>query len=143
MKFRIGLAALALAVAATGFAVANEDIIGLRQQVMKTNGQAAKVSAGMARGEIPFDGAVAAAAMKLIADNLTEFPHLFPVGSEGGKAGAAIWSDPDGFAAAANTTVEAATAAAAAAEQGQEAFGPAFGAVGASCGACHESYRQS
>ena len=144
MKFRIGLAAVAFAVAATGFAAANEDIIALRQQAMKGNGAAAKVAVGMLRGEIPFDAAVAEGAALSIAGAMDGFVLLFPEGTEEGntKAGAAIWSDPDGFAAAAMATKEAATAAAAAAAEGQEAFGAAFQQVGASCGACHETYRE-
>ncbi len=145
MKLKLGLAVAAFAVAATSFAVADEDIIGLRRQVMKTNGQAAKVSVGMLKGEIPFDATVAAAAMNQIADDLTTFPDYFPVGTETGdtKAGDKIWSDPDGFKAAAVTAVQAAKAAAAAAAESQDAFGAAFGAVGKACGGCHETYRQS
>ncbi|MEQ9689584.1 MAG: cytochrome c [Bauldia litoralis] len=144
MKLKLGLAVAAFAVAASGLAVANEDIIGLRKQAMKVNGQAAKVSVGMIKGEIPFNAEVAAAAMMLIADSSTEFVHLFPEGSETGdtKAGDAIWSDPDGFKAASKAAADAATAAATAAADGQEAFGAAFGAVGQACGACHEGYRK-
>lgn len=145
MKLKLGLAVAAFAVAATGIAVANEDIIGLRRQVMKTNGQAAKVAVGMLKGEIAFDAEVAAAAMNQIADDLTVFPAYFPEGTETGdtKAGDKIWSDPDGFKAAAKTAEDAAKAAAAAAADGPEAFGTAFGAVGKACGGCHEVYRKS
>ena len=70
---------------------------------------------------------------------------FFPTGTEAGetKAGAAIWTDPDGFKAASAAAVTAATAAAAAAAQGQEAFGKAFMAVGAACQGCHEKFRNS
>ncbi|MCB1486164.1 MAG: cytochrome c [Bauldia sp.] len=145
MKLKLGLAVVAFAVTATGIAVANEDIIGFRQQVMKTNGAAAKVAVGMVKGDIPFDADVAAAAMTMIADGAMEFTHLFPAGTETGntKAGDKIWSDPDGFKAAAKATEDAAKAAASAAADGPEAFGAAFGAVGKSCGGCHETYRKS
>lgn len=144
MKLKLVLAAAAFAVAATGVAVANEDIIGLRKQVMKTNGQAAKVSVGMIRGDIPFDATVAAAAAMSIAHDNDVFTKLFPEGTETGdtKAAETIWSDPEGFKAASEAAIEAAKAAAAAAAEGPEAFGAAFQAVGASCGACHEGYRK-
>ena len=84
MKLKLGLAVAALAVAATGIAVANENIIGLRQQVMKTNGAAAKLAVGMLKGETPFDASVAAAAMTQIADDLSVFATYFPEGTETG-----------------------------------------------------------
>jgi cytochrome c556 len=145
MRFKAGLAAVMLfAVGTTGVAYGQEDIIALRQQLMKTNGAAAAVAVKMLRDEIPFDAAVAAAAVESIAHDNEVFPALFPAGSETGgntKAGPAIWSDTAGFKAASEAAVTAATAAAAAAAQGKEAFGTAFGAVGAACQACHEKYR--
>ena len=66
MNLKLGLIAAAFAVGVTGVAVAQEDIIALRQQVMKTNGAAAKVAFGMAKGDIAFDEEVAAAAKWLV-----------------------------------------------------------------------------
>lgn len=146
MKLKLGLAAVALAIATTGYAVADDKIIQLRQQVMKTNGAAAGVSVGMIKGEIPFDATVAAAAMRSIAHDANVFVDLFPAGTETGantKALDTIWSDPEGFAAVGKKSADAADAAAAAAAEGQEAFAAAFGAVGATCGECHENYRQN
>lgn len=145
MKLKLVLAAATLAIATTGLAYANQDIIDLRKQVMKTNGQAAKVSVGMIRGDIPFDATVAAAAAESIAHSSMVFVDFFPAGTETGdtKAAEAIWSDPEGFKAAADATAEAAKAAAAAAGEGQEAFGAAFQALGATCGTCHENYRMN
>ncbi|WP_421724312.1 c-type cytochrome [Bauldia sp.] len=143
MKLKMGLAAIAFVVGATGFAMANQDIIDLRKQIMKTNGQAAKVSGMMLQGQIPFDATVAAAAASSIAGSNAVFADFFPEGTETGdtKARDTIWSDPEGFAAASQATVVAAEAAAAAAADGPEAFGAAFQALGATCGACHEDYR--
>ncbi|MCP4385878.1 MAG: cytochrome c [Hyphomicrobiales bacterium] len=145
MKLKLGLAVMAFTVAATGFAVANDKIIGLRQQIMKANGAAAGVAVGMLKSEIPFDATVAAAAAGSIAGSNAIFFELFPAGTETGantKALETIWSDPEGFKAASLKTVDAANAAAAAAAEGPEAFGAAFQALGAACGACHETYRQ-
>jgi cytochrome c556 len=143
MKFKLVLAAATFALAATGFAYANQDIIDLRKQVMKTNGQAAKVSVGMLKGEIPFDATVAAAAATSIGHDVEVFVDLFPAGTETGdtKAAETIWSDPEGFAAAAQAAVDAAEVATAAAAEGPEAFGAAFQALGQTCGTCHENYR--
>lgn len=146
MKLKLGLAAVAFVFGATTFAMAaGEDIVLLRQQIMKTNGQAAKLAVGMIRGDVPFDPAVAAAAAASIAHDNEVFPLLFPAGTETGetKAGEAIWKDTAGFKAASEAAVAAGTAAAAAAAQGQEAFSKAFQAVGAACQGCHEKYRKS
>lgn len=124
---------------------AGEDIIKMRKLVMDGNGQAAKVSVGMIKGDIPFDAAVAAAVVHQIGNGAEIFPALFPAGTETGdtKAGEAIWTDMAGFQAAAAATVAAAKAASEAAAQGQEAFGKAFMALGATCQGCHEKYRKS
>lgn len=146
MKIKLGLAVLLVATgAAVGLAAANPDIIVMRQQIMKTNGQAAKVAVGMIRGDIPYDAAVAAAVAASIAHDNEVFPHLFPAGTETGetKAGDAIFSDSAGFQAASAKVVTDATAAAAAAAQGKDAFAAAFGVVGQDCQACHEKYRKS
>jgi cytochrome c556 len=146
MKLKLGLAVMAFTVAATGFAFADDKIIQLRQQIMKANGAAAGVAFGMAKGDIPFDATVAAAAVGSIAGNNNVFFELFPAGTETGantRALAAIWSDPDGFKAVSVKTVDAANAAAAAAAEGQEAFGASLQALGAACGECHENYRQA
>ncbi len=146
MKFKVVLVAAAFAVAATGFAVADSDIIVLRQQIMKTNGQAAKVGVGMIKGEIPYDATVATALALQISHDLEDFPGLFPTGTETGnntKARPEVWSDREAFNAAAQAVVDAAKAAAEAAPQGQQAFGAAFQKVGAACGGCHEKFRQS
>jgi len=144
MKFKVSLVAAAFLVATMSLAAADSEIIVLRQQIMKTNGQAAKVSVGMMKGEIRFDPTVAAAAALQISHDVEDFTQLFPAGTETGnntKAAPAIWSNPDDFKAKAQVVVEAAAAAATAAADGPEAFGAAFQKVGAGCGGCHETYR--
>jgi cytochrome c556 len=81
--------------------------------------------------------------MEKIAANAAEIPADFPAGSEGGKALPAIWANYADFEAKAAALKTAADAAAAATAGGLEAFGPAFGAVGQACGACHQTYRQA
>lgn len=143
MRLKLGLIGAVFAVGAVTAAFAADDVIAARQDLMKKNGAAAKIAVSMLKGETPYDAAAAASAATTIADDMMVFPTLFPAGSETGdtKAGPAIWTDPDGFKAAADAAVTAAKAAAEAAAAGPEAFGAAFQAVGAACGACHQKYR--
>jgi cytochrome c556 len=97
--------------------------------------------------------AVAAKAdVKLFADQADamarwfhNFPNLFPAGTESGhdtKAKPEVFSDPAGFAKAAETTSAAAASLAKAAKAGDDAeFLAQFKALGQSCGACHREYR--
>lgn len=143
MRRVISFGVVALAAAAiAGYALAQDDVIAKRQALMKDNGAQAQAAGQMVQGATPFDAAAAKAAMEKIAANAGEIPALFPQGSEGGKALPAIWQNFADFEAKAAALKTAAEAAAAAADQGVEAFGPAFGAVGQACGACHEAYRQ-
>lgn len=69
-------------------------------------------------------------------------PTLFPAGSQAGHARPEIWSNPAGFAAAAQRFQTAARALAAPAAAGDRpAFLAALGAVRGSCGGCHESFK--
>ena len=53
-----------------------------------------------------------------------------------------IWADFDNFSSKAAASAQAAADLAAAAEQDQGSAMKAFGALGASCKACHDDYRQ-
>jgi cytochrome c556 len=146
MRLKIVVALAAASVAFAGVAVGQDTAIPARQNLMKENGAAMKAASAIAKGETEWREGEAAGAMKIIADNLEEFPGLFPPGSEGGgdtKASPKIWEDMAGFEAAAAKTVADAKTAEAAASQGLAAFQAALGAVGADCGACHEVYRNN
>jgi len=102
---------------------------------------------GMARGNMEYNAETAQAA----ADNLVALTQLdarfsWPAGSdadsvEGTRARPEIWSNFDDVVSKAVALNEAAVAMAAVASDGQEALGPALGAVGAACTACHDDYR--
>lgn len=131
---------------AAGFSVAvfaADDVIAQRKALMKANGAAAKTASEMINGTTPFDAAAAAAAARKIASDLETFPTLFPEGSDQGDttAAPAIWTNMDGFKAAAAKTVADANAAADAAAQGADAFKTAFAVVGGDCGSCHREFR--
>lgn len=101
--------------------------------------------AGMARDQIPYDAAVAAAAAgNLAALGALDQSALWVDGTDasaGTRARAEIWTDPAGYTAAKLAMADAAAALAAVAGDGPDAFKAAFGPVGAACGACHEAYR--
>jgi cytochrome c556 len=74
----------------------------------------------------------------------TQFPTLFPAGSDKGttKAAPTIWTDNAGFQKAAMTLSTAAETLAAAAKSGDATqVAAAFKGVGDACGACHKEYR--
>jgi len=139
---RIVMIIAAMAVAAASPAAAQEGPIKQRQELMKKNGAASKLSGQMVKGEKPFDPAAAAEAMMTINGSLDEFVTLFPEGSaEGSDAKPEIWQDKADFEALAQKTKELSAKAADATEGGLESFTTAFAEVGRSCGACHEKYR--
>lgn len=101
---------------------------------------------GMAKGQIPYDP-------ELIEKNAGKVAELAPMitdlfardTSDSGiisGAKAEIWTDYADFSAKAATTAERAQALAAATASGQGAAMKAFGALGASCKSCHDSYRE-
>jgi len=143
MRLLVSLGVAGVAIAATaGLAFGQDDPLAQREALMKEMGAQAGISVKMIKGESPYDAAAAKAAMDKIAANAAEIPSYFPEGSEGGDALPVIWENFSDFEAKATALKTAAEAAAAAADQGVEAFGPAFGAVGQACGACHQVYRK-
>ncbi|MDF1599297.1 cytochrome c [Mesorhizobium sp. YIM 152430] len=125
--------------------LANAEPIADRKALMKSNGEAMGVLGATAKGEREFDAAAVMAALEQLNANAEKFDveALFPEGSDTGdtKAAPKIWEDMAGFTAAADKFKEAAAAAAAAAPDSRETLQPQVGAVGQTCGACHETYR--
>ena len=77
-------------------ALAADDPIKDRKDLMKGNGKAVKGVVAMLKGEAPYDGGAVAKAMKDINGSLTTFVTLFPKGSETGGETAAkpdIWDN--------------------------------------------------
>jgi cytochrome c556 len=144
MTLRIAALMFALTTVGIGAAVAQDDPVAARQQLMKANGAAAKLGYTMAKGKVPFDATAAAQAMTAIASDMVTFPTLFPPGSDKAPkttASSDIFANTDDFKALAAKLGADATAAATAAASGQEAFATAFDAVDQDCGACHQKYR--
>ena len=79
-----------------------------------------------------------------IASDIQKFVTLFPEDSKQGPpetyAKAEIWTDRDGFNAAADNAIKAAQKVAAAGDEAS--FKAAMPDLGNACGACHKKYRR-
>lgn len=102
---------------------------------------------GMAKGAIEYDAAAAqAAADSLVGVSMVNQAPLWAAGTDnmsidGTRAQPNIWENIDDVVAKWAAFGEAAKAMQAAAGTGQEAIGPAMGAIGGACKACHDTYR--
>lgn len=127
-----------------GLAFAQESPIKQRQAIMDSNGKATELVTKMAKGEVPYDAAKAADAMKSIHDNIGKFTTLFPEGTEKGektKAKPAIWKNKKDFEDWGKQLQDDTAKAQTAAAGGLDAFKPALAAVGKTCSGCHTDYR--
>lgn len=148
MKFMIVGAALASGLLASLPAAAQfqkpADAIKYRQSVFTVmNNHAGRLHA-MVQNRVPFDAATAAANAEIIA-MMSKLPYAgFIDGTaEGTKAKPVIWSQRAKFDAAARTMQDDAAKLSAAAKTGDLAqIRTAFGALAASCNACHDDFRE-
>jgi len=142
MIIRTVLAGAALAIGITAI-VAQEDVIKARKALMKENGDQAKVGAGMAKGEQPFDLAKAKAIFAAYQDAAAKMPNLFPENSKTGgdtEALPKIWESMDDFKAKFVKFGQDAKDAEGSVSD-LDSFKAAFGTVQKNCGGCHETYR--
>ncbi|MBQ2263347.1 MAG: cytochrome c [Loktanella sp.] len=100
----------------------------------------------MAQETIPYDAQTAAAAAGNLAAMAAIDQSAFWVDGtdssiETSRARAEIWTDPDGYLQVKQGMAEATEALALVAGDGLDALKGAFGPVGQSCGACHQTYR--
>ena len=146
----IRAAAIATALGALALPAAAQDFageVGARQGMFKIMGLNVGILGGMARGNIPYDAeAAGVAAANLVAVAGINPLNMFPAGSdnmalETTRARPEIWDNVADVGAKWAAYGTAATALAAVAGTGQEALGPALGALGATCQSCHEAYR--
>lgn len=136
-------AAIALAVSVVG---ASANPVEQRQANMKERGSLLRVLVPVAQGKADFDAATVLDALEKLNVNAhaaTDVATLFPEGAAGDtKAAPSIWSDMAGFQKASDEYAAATAAAVTAAPQDLAAFQAVFAPIGASCGTCHEAYRQ-
>lgn len=121
--------------------------IKARQAQMRLNSFNLGPLGAMAKGELPYDAAVAAAAAKnLAAIAAMDQSRIWAKGTgqpenEGTRALPAIWETPDDFSAKVAGLRTATAALADAAGTDLEALRAGMGEVGKACGACHKAYR--
>lgn len=141
-------ATVCLAGAATVQAQDFENELKARQGQFRIMALNLGVLGGMARGNVDYDAETAGlAAENLVAISGLHQGAMWPSGSgtaaiEGTRALPVIWEDNAGFLSAWEDFGTAAEGVLAVAADGQAALGPAVGALGATCGACHDTYRQ-
>ncbi len=135
------IAAVALGVSV---AVAQQDVIKERKDIMKANGDQAKIGAAMMKGEQPYDQAAAQKIFATFADAAVKMPNLFPDNSKTGEDTAAlpkIWEDMADFKARFVKFGDDAKAAESSVKD-LDSFKTAFGNIGKNdCGGCHQLYR--
>jgi cytochrome c556 len=139
--------AIATIVLGVSVAVAQQDAIKERKQLMKGNADQAKIGAAMVKGEEPFDVAKAQKIFATFEDTAAKAPPLFaansvdqPTADDPYSASPKIWEDMDDFKA--RFTKFGNDAKAAASVKDLDSFKAAFGNIGKNdCGGCHEKYR--
>lgn len=144
-KVALAVSALFLSISAVH---ASDDPIAVRKALMDSNGAAAGVTVKLMKGEIPYDPAIAKAAIAAFHATAEAFGDYFPKGSDTGpdtKASPKVWEDRAGFdgklskfQADAMSAVEASGKAGPA---NLDAFKAAIGPVLQNCKSCHEAYR--
>jgi cytochrome c556 len=130
---------LTLAVSTQAFAQA--DVNEKRQQLMKSQGAAAKAIKGAVETK---DYATVEAKAKDIMGTADKIVSSFPKGSTTGKTKAKpeIWEKPDDFAKNAKNLNKAASELAAAAKAGDDAaVNTKVKALGEVCNSCHKEFR--
>ena len=142
MKFKgLAVAATALCVGFTGV-VAQETPVAKREQMMKQIGGSLGALSGIAKGEKPYDAEVVKTSLTTISTNIKAFPDQFTEGSQENSAAApAIWENNEDFRAKAAKLGSDADALLAAMPADQAGVQKAMQTLGASCGACHQTYR--
>jgi len=141
-----------IALAATAFAdghaqPAPDDTVKARRALMGTIGYHTGILGNMAKGEMPYDAAMATAAAENISaaatmNRLTIWIEGSGVGAaEGTRAKPDIWSDPAGFETAAMGLETAAATMVMAAGTDLDALRGAMQGLGAACSTCHKAYR--
>jgi cytochrome c556 len=135
-------AALAAALPAQAQFAKPEDAVKYRQSALTVMARHYGIVAQMANGRIPFNAA-AAAENAAIAETLSKLPWAgFVDGSSNAKTKPEIWSNAAGFKKASEDMQAEMHKFATVAKTGNvDQIKAAAGAVGASCKACHDNFR--
>jgi cytochrome c556 len=131
-------------------AIAQEDPIKARKDLMKANGKAAKVLSDMAKGDQPFDATAVHNSLAAFQEAAAKMPNLYPDSSKS-EAGSPvaddfspspkIWDNMADFKARFVKFGDDAKAAEASVKD-VDSLKAALGNIGKNdCGGCHEEYR--
>lgn len=133
-----------------GVAVAQQDVIKERKDLMKDNGDQAKIGAAMIKGEKPYDEAAVHKMFAAFENAAAKMPNLYPPDSkdESGSPAAdkfsptaKVWENMADFKARFEKLGADAKAADASVKD-VATLKVAFGNIGKNdCGACHHEYR--
>jgi cytochrome c556 len=140
-------AAIALGVTV---AVAQQDVIKERKDLMKANGDQAKIGAAMVKGDKPYDQAAVHKMFATFQDAAAKMPNLYPPSSkdESGSPAAdkfsptdKVWDDMADFKSRFEKLGADAKAADASVKD-VDTLKAALGNIGKNdCGGCHHDYR--
>ncbi len=121
-----------------------EDAVKYRQSAFSVMGTHAGRVGAVVKGDRPYDKAAVEHDVAII-ETMSKLPWpAFPAGSDlqNSKAKPEIWKEQDKFKAASDKMQSEVSKLSAAAKSGDlNAIKVAFGAVGQSCKACHDNYR--
>ena len=124
---------------ASSTALADEGAADYRHHTMEAIGAHTTAVFDILQGKVPHQAHLAPHA-RAIADMAAIAHTLFPEGSMGGNAKAAIWEQPEAFAERMQAFQEAAPAFRDAITGGGE-VGPAAQALGQACKGCHDDFK--
>jgi len=144
IKTTLSLALMIAASSIVPVAVAGDDPVHERHEMMEGVRDAAKPLGEMLKGESQYDAEIASASLATFADAGKTFGDLFPPGTDTGdgtEAAPAIWEDRAGFEEALAQWREATDAAIAAEPATLEEAKPVLGEVFGACKNCHDTYR--
>lgn len=147
MKLAVCTAVLAMVISnlASAQGVKPEDIIKFRKGAYQVIGWEMRPLGLMVKGEMPYDKDVFAHNTAVIATMSHVVPEAFVAGTDKGgdtRAKPEIWSDPAKFKAALERFQSEAAKMSEVAKSGNfDAIKVQFGALGKSCGNCHDTFR--
>ncbi len=143
MKIRMtAITAAALCLGLAAAAVAQDNPVAKREQMMKQVGASMGALGAIAKGEKPYDAETVKAALTAISTDMKAFPEQFPAGSEVNSAAApAIWDNMEDFKAKSLKLGSDADTVLASMPADQAGVAEAMKTLGANCGTCHQTYR--
>ena len=125
-------------------AIASDDPVHERHEMMEGVKEGAGVIGGMIKGETEFDSEAAMEALAVWQKASVEFGHLFPEGTYTGDPETAtqeVWSDREGFDELLTEFAHKVNTAIQAQPETPEELADAAGPIFKVCKSCHESYR--